>query len=186
MAVVNAGMGAVVTGHFNAQAGIGRWPSPISPTNWENRHSGAMAAKIMRKVLADAETVLTDCYISPSRAIFDPALAPGGQGASVRQHPNFLSRTGYTGEFGFEIFISSENIVKIWEMIHSAGQEFELYPVALPPGIPCAPERCCPFPIRISGTGHLSTIPGPLPCRSTTNRADFTKNFIGRSGTVGH
>ena len=43
----------------------------------------------------------------------------------------FLSRTGYTGEDGFEVFVTSENAVKIWDWIFEAGKEFGIEPAGL-------------------------------------------------------
>lgn len=49
----------------------------------------------------------------------------------------FISRTGYTGEDGFEIFVwnvsltKSDNAVKLWNAILEAGQSFEIEPCGL-------------------------------------------------------
>ena len=37
-----------------------------------------------------------------------------------------VSRTGYTGEDGFEIYTAHENIVKVWQAIFEVGDEFGL------------------------------------------------------------
>lgn len=44
-----------------------------------------------------------------------------------------ISRTGYTGELGFEIYFKSneETAVKIWEAIFEAGKEFNIKPIGL-------------------------------------------------------
>ena len=42
-----------------------------------------------------------------------------------------ISRTGYTGEDGFEVFAQNEDIVKVWNGVLEAGQEFGVKPVAL-------------------------------------------------------
>lgn len=41
--------------------------------------------------------------------------------ATVCGHSVMLSRTGYTGELGFEIYASSEAIVHIWDAFYKAG-----------------------------------------------------------------
>jgi len=49
----------------------------------------------------------------------------------------FVSRTGYTGEDGFEVFVwntplsKSENAVKVWNAILEAGKEFRIEPCGL-------------------------------------------------------
>ena len=42
-----------------------------------------------------------------------------------------ISRTGYTGEDGFELYIKNEYAVKIWEMILEAGKGFGIKPIGL-------------------------------------------------------
>lgn len=42
-----------------------------------------------------------------------------------------ISRTGYTGEDGFELYFSSEGGAKMWEMILEAGKERGLVPAGL-------------------------------------------------------
>jgi aminomethyltransferase len=42
-----------------------------------------------------------------------------------------LSRTGYTGEDGFEIYTKNENGPKLWDMTFAAGQEFGIEPIGL-------------------------------------------------------
>jgi len=42
-----------------------------------------------------------------------------------------ISRTGYTGEDGFEIYAKGEDIVKVWKSILEAGDEYGLKPAGL-------------------------------------------------------
>ena len=45
--------------------------------------------------------------------------------------PIRISRTGYTGEDGFEIFVNSSKAEKLWKKILEAGKEFGLKPCGL-------------------------------------------------------
>jgi aminomethyltransferase len=45
--------------------------------------------------------------------------------------PVFISRTGYTGEDGFEIGFSAAHSKKMWEAIFEAGKEFDIEPIGL-------------------------------------------------------
>jgi len=45
--------------------------------------------------------------------------------------PFQLTRTGYTGELGYEIFCSESDAVEIWDAIIAAGDEFGLLPMGL-------------------------------------------------------
>ncbi len=45
--------------------------------------------------------------------------------------PCILSRTGYTGEFGYEIYMSKEYAVNMWELLLNAGEKYGLIPCGL-------------------------------------------------------
>ena len=42
-----------------------------------------------------------------------------------------ISRTGYTGEDGFEVYADNEGIVKVWNSVLEAGKEFGILPAGL-------------------------------------------------------
>lgn len=42
-----------------------------------------------------------------------------------------VSRTGYTGEDGFEVYCDNEGVVKVWQEILKAGEEFGIKPTGL-------------------------------------------------------
>ncbi len=42
-----------------------------------------------------------------------------------------VSRTGYTGELGYELCFPVENSVKIWQALMTAGAEFDIEPIGL-------------------------------------------------------
>lgn len=42
-----------------------------------------------------------------------------------------ISRTGYTGEDGFEVYFGHDDAIKVWEAVFEAGAEFGIQPVGL-------------------------------------------------------
>jgi len=46
-------------------------------------------------------------------------------------HNIILSRTGYTGEDGFELYFSSDIATEIWNKIFESGKEFDIKPIGL-------------------------------------------------------
>ena len=42
-----------------------------------------------------------------------------------------ISRTGYTGEDGFEIYMPADRAVDAWELLMDAGQEYGILPCGL-------------------------------------------------------
>ncbi len=49
----------------------------------------------------------------------------------IDQAPMIISRTGYTGEFGFELYMDNQYGVQLWTKIMDAGKEFEIEPIGL-------------------------------------------------------
>ena len=48
-----------------------------------------------------------------------------------------ISRTGYTGEDGFEAYVSAHSVSRLWDEIMEAGKEYNLIPAGWEQGIPC-------------------------------------------------
>lgn len=42
-----------------------------------------------------------------------------------------LSRTGYTGEFGYELYCKPEDGIKLWNLLLKTGQEYDIIPCGL-------------------------------------------------------
>ncbi len=51
--------------------------------------------------------------------------------SSVNNIPAIISRTGYTGEDGFELYFSSEQAVKLWNTLLESGKDAGLKPIGL-------------------------------------------------------
>ncbi len=49
----------------------------------------------------------------------------------MKNIPVVLSRTGYTGEDGFEVYLDRKYAAQIWEMIMEAGKEFSIKPIGI-------------------------------------------------------
>lgn len=52
-------------------------------------------------------------------------------GASLDGMKCVLSRTGYTGEMGYEIYLGAEDAEKMWKRLMEAGQEYGIAPCGL-------------------------------------------------------
>ncbi|OWR29389.1 glycine cleavage system protein T [Saccharibacillus sp. O23] len=79
---------------------------------------GPAAAQILRKV-SDTEGLEE---LQPFRFIAQ---------ASVGDVPALISRTGYTGEDGYELYVSAAGAAEIWRSLLAAGEEFGLLPCGL-------------------------------------------------------
>ena len=126
MVVVNANMGGVIAEHLTVAGGArAAQVTDLSGQVGKMDLQGPLAAKIIRKILKDPDSVLTGMpYFS-----FKGHFYADGPGAGVFTKdgvPLLLSRTGYTGEFGFELFVPPEATVSVWEAILEAGREHGL------------------------------------------------------------
>ncbi|MBE9182868.1 DUF1989 domain-containing protein [Oculatella sp. LEGE 06141] len=54
-------------------------------------------------------------------------FAPG----SVAGIPTLISRTGYTGELGYELFVQPDHAAVLWDALMSAGKPFGLLPMGM-------------------------------------------------------
>ena len=45
--------------------------------------------------------------------------------------PVEVSRTGYTGDLGYEIWIASEQAIKVWDALMEAGRAFDIHPAGM-------------------------------------------------------
>jgi len=93
----------------------------VTLTNESDRYSllalqGPMAQKTLQKLTAlDLNKI--DYYW------LDEAEAAGV--------PMMISRTGYTGELGYELMMPNESAVKVWKAVMAAGAEFDIEPIGL-------------------------------------------------------
>src|SRR5204863_7915923 len=55
----------------------------------------------------------------------------GFRGGDVAGVHALVSRTGYTGEDGFELFISSDRVAEVWDAILERGQSAGVLPAGL-------------------------------------------------------
>ena len=63
----------------------------------------------------------------------------------VAGHELTVCRTGYTGERGYELIVSSEGALDVWDALVEAGEPHGIRPAGSAPATPCAPRwatRC--------------------------------------------
>lgn len=89
-----------------------------------------------------------------------------------------LSRSGYTGEDGFEIFIPAEKSIKVWNDILNAGKRHGLIPAGLGARDTLRLEAGCPL-------YGVDTDETKTPLESNLMRAvDLNKDFIGKKAIL--
>jgi aminomethyltransferase len=180
MVVVNAGMGDGVARHFTANKGDRR----IEVTDLTDKVGkidvqGPMAAKILSKVLADPESVFKKIPYFSFKGHFNATSPLSDTVRLTDGAPILLSRTGYTGEFGFEIFVSPDHTVKLWEMILDAGSDFELVPCGLAARDSLRGGAVLPLSHQDIGPWPFINHPWLFALPFNDDQTAFTKTFIG-------
>ncbi len=51
--------------------------------------------------------------------------------ATIAEVPVEISRTGYTGDLGYEIWVSSDKALRVWDELMTAGGAFDLHPTGM-------------------------------------------------------
>ncbi len=180
MVVVNASMGGPVAKHLAEQA-KGRDVSVIDLTDQLGKIDvqGPAAIKTMAKLLKNPEAVFDKLPYFSAKGHFDPASKLAGQVQLLDGTPMLLSRSGYTGEVGFELFVERAHTVKVWEAITAAGEEFGLTPCGL--AARDSLRMGAVLPLSHQDIGHWPCIRNPWPFALPFGSADggFTKAFLG-------
>jgi aminomethyltransferase len=179
MAVINAGMAVKVRDHLQAHLPstgirIGDLTGKIGKIDLQ----GPASAKVLMKVLKNPDMTLRDMLYFSFKGHFDTEFQESDtcleDGTAI-----LLSRTGYTGEFGFEIFVRSKELVRVWEIILQAGQEIGLLPCGLAARDSLRAGACLPLSQHDIGPWPFINNPWPFALPYNEESTAFTKSFIG-------
>jgi aminomethyltransferase len=125
MIVVNASMGGPIAAHLRQQNRFGGEAEIVDRTDRVGKMDiqGPKAAAILGRVLKDADQVFDKMVYFSFKGSFAPQELPGTTVSLMDGTPLMVSRTGYTGEFGFELFIGPEHVERLWNLLLSAGAD---------------------------------------------------------------
>lgn len=180
MLVVNAGMGGPVAAHLNRQKN-GRNATILDLTDKVGKVDiqGPAAGRIIKRIIRNADSVLSRMPYFSFKGHFDPT----GSGADVVRltdgTPILLSRTGYTGEFGFEIFIHPGKVVSLWETVLDAGKEFGVTACGLAARDSLRTGAVLPLSHQDIGHWPFINTPWQFTLPLTGNGNGFSKDFLG-------
>ncbi len=181
IAVVNAGMGADVARHLESRRG-GREARITDLTDRLGKIDvqGPLAGKIMARVLSDPQAVFEKLFYFSFKGFFD---TDSDLSTAVRLKdgtPVLFSRTGYTGEFGFEVYMQADRTTAVWEQILSAAAaDLTLTPCGL--AARDSLRGGAVLPLSHQDIGHWPFINHPWEFALPFNedRSGFTKDFVG-------
>lgn len=179
LVAVNAGMGGALAAHLASFAE----KKEVQIEDLTDRLGkidiqGPFSGKILLSVLEKGEKLFSSMpYFSFKDGLFGenseiPCRLKDGT-------PILLSRTGYTGELGFEIFCQSDATLKVWEMILHAGKDFSLIPCGLAARDSLRGGAFLPLSHQDIGAWPFVNNPWMFALPFNEEKTAFTKPFLG-------
>ncbi|MCP4713699.1 MAG: aminomethyl transferase family protein [Deltaproteobacteria bacterium] len=182
MVVVNAGMGGAIADHLAQHLGA-RKATVVDLTDRLGKMDiqGPAAAKILGQALADPKSVFADTPYFSFKGHYDDASPLADAVRLDDGTPTLLSRTGYTGEFGFEIFLAPNKILYLWERVLEIGAAHGIMPCGL--AARDSLRAGAVLPLSHQDIGHWPFInhPWQFALPFTADQTGFSKDFIGRA-----
>jgi len=180
MVVVNAGMGEAITAHLINQAGkLQVEINDLTDRVGKIDIQGPCSAKILQKLLKDPDTVFGSFPYFSFKGWFEKGLLEKGAVELSDGTPILLSRTGYTGEFGFEIFVAPEKLVSLWESLLEAGVDYSIEPCGLAARDSLRAGAVLPLSHQDVGDWVFSENPWPFALAERNENGQFSKDFFG-------
>jgi len=180
MICVNAGMGAVIASHLEAnkaelQAIIVDLSGKIAKMDIQ----GINSARILSGVIQNPDLVFNKMPYFSFKGNFDESAFGISDVKLLDGTPILLSRSGYTGEFGFEIFLNPDAIVTLWEKVLSAGKETGITACGLAARDSLRAGACLPLSHQDIGNWKFINHPWDFALPYDTEKSSFKKDFIG-------
>ncbi|OQY50874.1 MAG: glycine cleavage system protein T [Desulfobacteraceae bacterium 4572_89] len=200
MVCVNAGMGEVIAEHLNSQiidnqqdkmdVTIDDLTGKVAKMDIQGKNS----ARILSKLIKDPELVFQKMPYFSFKGYFSedmdvPDKDVSGKVTLLNGTPILLSRSGYTGEFGFEIFLDPSAIVDLWKDVLKAGAEYGIAACGLGARDSLRAGACLPLSHQDIGNWKFINHPWDfaLPysySQDKTDKTGFTKEFLGADALI--
>lgn len=179
MVVVNSGMGPTISAHLQRHTG----GSDVVISDLTDRLGkldvqGPQSALVLSRLIKDAEKVFAKMPYFSFKGHFE-ASSPLAVAVNLTNGaPLLLSRTGYTGEFGFELFVEPGAFVDLWASVCEAGRAFGLLPCGLAARDSLRSGAVLPLSHQDIGAWPFKNHPWPFALPHADG-AGFTKDFVG-------
>lgn len=179
--VVNAGMGKIIADHIEAH----NENYDVTITDRTDNVGkldvqGPLAGLVLKAVINNPEEVFSSFVYFSHKGYFDKSETISSAVTLKEGNiPILLSRTGYTGEFGFEIFTAPQDFVKVWNIIYEAGKIYELTPCGLAARDSLRAGSCLPLSHQDIGHWPYLNHPWEFTLPYNEDKSGFTKDFTG-------
>ena len=184
MVCVNAGMGGEIAAHLDEQSK--GFDGRVTITDLSGKVAkmdiqGKNSARILSKLIQSPEIVFGKMPYFSFKGDFEPTAAPAEPVKLLDGTPILLSRSGYTGEFGFEIFLAPEAIETLWCDILEAGEAFGIAACGLGSRDSLRAGACLPLSHQEIGHYKFMNHPWDFALPYSPEKDGFTKDFLGAS-----
>ncbi len=184
MVVVNAGMGGEIAAHL--QKNIGENSASVEDLTdrvGKMDIQGPESARVLTKILRDPAAVFDRMVYFSFKGGFD-GLQTSPPVELVDGTPLLLSRTGYTGEFGFELFVSIDKLAALWSMVLGAGRDEGVLACGLAARDSLRAGAVLPLSHQDIGPWPFLQNPWPFALPWNDDNVAFSKDFIGGSALL--
>jgi aminomethyltransferase len=182
LVVVNAGMGEKVTAHLQAQ-NYDVIVEDLSGRFGKIDIQGPWSARILQKILKDPNQIFEGMVYFSFKGGFGDIAGTGSVELSDGS-PILLSRTGYTGEFGFELYCDLPYLSKLWHMILSAGSDDGMLVCGLAARDSLRAGAMLPLSHQDIGAWPFLNNPWQFALPWAADGKSFTKHFLGAEGLL--
>ncbi len=180
MICVNAGMGETIARHLLAnQKNLDVDIEDISGKIAKLDIQGINSARILSKLIKNPDMVFNKISYFSFKGNFNESIFGESLVQSLDRTPILLSRSGYTGEFGFEIFINPNTIVKLWKDILSAGRDYGITACGLAARDSLRTGACLPLSHQDIGNWKFINHPWEFALPFNKDKTSFSKEFLG-------
>jgi aminomethyltransferase len=180
MVVVNSGMGPRISRHLKEQA----YPKATRIVDLSGKIAkldiqGPASAAILTRVMDHPDAVFKGMPYFSFKGRFNGAPPVTREVRLDRDIPVLISRTGYTGEFGFELFTETMYAARLWNTIFRAGEPYGLIPCGLAARDSLRAGAVLPLSHQDIGPWPFIHHPWPFALPFNGNGITFSKRFIG-------
>jgi len=179
MVVVNAGMGGIIAAHLKKHTAsrdvdIHDLTDKVGKMDIQ----GPLAALILGKILTHASSVFQGLPYFSFKGSFD-RFGTDSAVTLVAGTPVLVSRTGYTGEFGFELFVAIDHLLPLWSRLLDAGRDQGLLACGLAARDSLRAGAVLPLSHQDIGAWPFLHNPWQFALSWNEGMTSFIKNFIG-------
>ncbi len=179
LVVVNSGMGGQVAAHLSAwQGDLEATVRDLTGTFGKMDIQGPASLQVLAKIIRNPGEVFQAMpYFGFAGG--SGVFSAGKQVKLSDGTPILVSRTGYTGEFGFELYCEAGRLDSLWHQVLVAGEEFSVLPCGLAARDSLRAGAGLPLSHQDIGAWPFLQNPWQFALPWQEGNTGFTKDFVG-------